>query len=305
MSGIVLVTGASGHLGANLTRRLLRDGYDVRVLLSEREGHAALDGLDVQRVQGDLNDAAMVARALDGCRYVFHTAAEAESDRDASATQTLLRAAGAKEMTRVVVTDPPDWAGGELATLAAHNDGLDALLVTSSSLAGPNDYRPSPLGGALVDFANGRAPGLPPGGLRLRAVEDVVDGHLRAMARGRSGARYVLPIEHFERDAIFDLFEEVTGRARPWRVRSGRLNRLFKRIAGTPSEQVDRSAAEMAQRELGVRTTGLRAAVHAAYADFARRGLVPSREGTVGDGTRRRVFATAAAGAKARVARRA
>jgi len=54
--GTVLVTGASGHLGANLVRRLLRDGERVRVLLRSGSDNRGMDGLDVERAFGDLRE---------------------------------------------------------------------------------------------------------------------------------------------------------------------------------------------------------------------------------------------------------
>ena len=41
---MILITGSSGHLGANLVRRLLDDGHDVRVLLRKGSNNAAVDG---------------------------------------------------------------------------------------------------------------------------------------------------------------------------------------------------------------------------------------------------------------------
>jgi nucleoside-diphosphate-sugar epimerase len=75
MSGRVLVTGATGHLGANLLRRLLADGEAVRVLLQPGVGTQAVDGLDVERVEADLRDASAVERALRGCESAYHCAA--------------------------------------------------------------------------------------------------------------------------------------------------------------------------------------------------------------------------------------
>jgi nucleoside-diphosphate-sugar epimerase len=75
MKGRVLVTGATGHLGANLVRRLLNDGESVRVLLQPGASTAAVEGLDVERVQGDLRDGDAIARAVQGTNRVFHTAA--------------------------------------------------------------------------------------------------------------------------------------------------------------------------------------------------------------------------------------
>src|SRR5881394_862547 len=75
MNGRILVTGATGHLGANLVRRLLSEGESVRVVLRPGKPTGAVDGLDVERVNGDLRDFAAVERAVAGCDRVYHAAA--------------------------------------------------------------------------------------------------------------------------------------------------------------------------------------------------------------------------------------
>ena len=72
----ILVTGASGHLGANLVRRLLDYGLSVRVLLLEGDNNAAVDGLDVEIVYGDLRDLPRIKTAVKGCDRIYHCAAK-------------------------------------------------------------------------------------------------------------------------------------------------------------------------------------------------------------------------------------
>jgi len=50
----VVVTGASGHIGNNLVRELLRCGCKVRALIHNNE--RSLEGLDIERVHGDVRD---------------------------------------------------------------------------------------------------------------------------------------------------------------------------------------------------------------------------------------------------------
>ena len=69
----VLVTGASGFLGWHVARLLLERGYAVRCLV--RAGSRIAE-LDVERVTGDLRDAASLDRAVAGCGLVFHVAAD-------------------------------------------------------------------------------------------------------------------------------------------------------------------------------------------------------------------------------------
>ena len=70
-----LVTGASGHLGANLVRALLERGEKVRVLIRKESNNAAIDDLDVEHAYGDLRDEQSIIEAVKGCHYVYHLAA--------------------------------------------------------------------------------------------------------------------------------------------------------------------------------------------------------------------------------------
>src|SRR6185436_9059226 len=71
-----LLTGAGGHLGANLVRRLLADGERVRVLLWDSSEDSSVEGLDVEKVYGDLRDPEALRRAVTGVDRIFHTAAK-------------------------------------------------------------------------------------------------------------------------------------------------------------------------------------------------------------------------------------
>ncbi len=74
--GKTLVTGAAGHVGANLVRKLLADGVDVRVLVHPQHNNKGVEGLPVERMEGDLRDIDAVRRAVTGCTRVYHTGAK-------------------------------------------------------------------------------------------------------------------------------------------------------------------------------------------------------------------------------------
>lgn len=74
--GKTLVTGAGGHVGANLVRALLAEGVDVRVLVHPQHDNRGVDGLPVERVEGDLRDEQAVLRAVEGCVRVYHAGAK-------------------------------------------------------------------------------------------------------------------------------------------------------------------------------------------------------------------------------------
>ncbi len=351
--GKVLVTGASGHLGANLVRRLLADGQDVRVILRRESNNAAVDGLDVERVYGDLRDLDFVGRAIKGCATAYHVAAHVSTleptpalertiwESNVLGTQHVLRAALHHGVERVVVTgsfsavgydlDDVQRPGNETMThypfggvlpygqtkalvelecWKAALEGLDVVVATSCAILGPNDHKPSRMGFTLVDFAHGKVPAYIPGGFDFVAAKDICEGHVLAMRRGRSGQKYVISSQFLAMDDIMDIFEEVTGRRRP-RIKLSPS--MMAGVAKVSSFVLDNFAPGVPQRftpgavrilrmqrhadiskaraELGYEPTSIRRAVHEAYADFARRGLVPVRAGMV-DPAEPRVEAT-------------
>lgn len=114
--GKVFVTGGSGHVGANLVRRLLDDGQEVRALVLPGTNNAALQGLDIETVEGDLRDAQRMREVIKGCSRVFHVAAKI-STLNASAgeqkelfeinvlgTRNVMRAALDNGVARAVLT---------------------------------------------------------------------------------------------------------------------------------------------------------------------------------------------------------
>src|SRR5262245_56435890 len=112
----LLVTGASGHLGANLVRRLLDEGTRVRVLARGNSDNSALDGLDVERVECDLRDLDATRAAVHGCQRIYHCAAKVSTgegprreiqeiyEANVLGTRHLLRAARERGVERVVVS---------------------------------------------------------------------------------------------------------------------------------------------------------------------------------------------------------
>ena len=174
-----LVTGATGLLGNNVTRRLLSRGDRLRVLTRSVSDPRPLAGLDVEIVHGDVRDKDSVARACRDMDLVIHAAAVVHIGWSDSAihravnfegTRSVGRAAlrcGAR-MIHVSTTDtvgvgtfdkPSDedtpYGGNppcpySLTKLAGEeviqelvSEGLDAVIVNPSYLLGPNDWKPS------------------------------------------------------------------------------------------------------------------------------------------------------------------
>jgi dihydroflavonol-4-reductase len=239
----VFLTGASGFVGSHVLRELLGAGYSVRALIRTATLPTAAPPLPKSKhleiVIGDLRRTGEFARALKGCRYVVHAAALysfAPRDRpniaavNVAGTEGLMAAAHFAGIDRVVLTSSSATLGHHTGTYHASKLAQErvafagrvpvvALLPTAP--VGPGDWKPTPTGKLVLDFARGtikaKAPGH--GGMNLVAVEDVARAHVAALERGNAGERYVLGGENLSMDAIWQMLANVTGRPMPrWRV---------------------------------------------------------------------------------------
>lgn len=222
----VLLTGASGFIGARVASELRTAGAEVYGFCpAEPPAEAGV----AEWVNGDVRDAAAIASAIRGCETVIHTAAVYSYDRSAAqemvsvnvgGTRNVLDAAIQAGIRRMVMTSssatcgpvpgrpaneldsPPLWelrvpykrtkVASERAVLAAGAQ-IDVVCVNPTTVVGPGDTRPTPSGQMVRDLVAGRMRAYLKGaGINAVAVDDVARGHLLALERGRSGERYIL-----------------------------------------------------------------------------------------------------------------
>jgi len=252
----VLVTGATGFVGANVARLLVAEGHRVRVLARPASSLRALEGCTVEPVCGDIREADSVARAIQGCAQVFHVAADYRlwaKDPDeiyrnnVDGTRTVLESCAHASVDRVVYTSsvgtlglPRDGGPGTEATPVGLRDmigpykrskflaervaeeyatrGLPVVIVNPSNPIGPWEVRPTPTGQMILDYLLGRMFATLDTGLNLIHVGDVARGHLLAAQRGRVGEKYILGCQNLPLTEIFRVLECLTGIRAP-RVR--------------------------------------------------------------------------------------
>ena len=332
----VFLTGAAGHVGANLVRRLLDDGARVRVLLRREDNNEALEGLDVERVYGDLRDLNATSQAIAGCLGVYHTAALVSTidgddghrrdvfESNVIGTRNVLQAAREAEAGRVVVTGSLSAVGYDLDDPSAPSResmpfypmertmpyerskaivetecwhaaacGQEVVIATSCAVVGGNDFFPSRVGRTLCDFANGKLRAYVDGGFEFVAAQDLVQGHLLCMERGRSGEKYIFSTEFQTISELLDLFQEVSGVRRPRRqvplglmlvlaeISSPALSRFWPSYPQrfTPGairllRQRRHADTSKAKEELGFQPTTIRAAIEDAYAFHYQRNAI-------------------------------
>lgn len=222
------LTGASGHLGANVLRALVAAGHDVRAIV--REDARALEGLPVERVEADLFDPDSLRHAFRGRETVFHLAGRISiaGDRDGLVrrtnvlgTRNVAAASLAEGVRRLVhvssihaFADPGEGrvldesapsatgpshpaydrskAEGEREVLEAASRGLEVAILEPAATIGPHDFKPSRMGRVLCDLAARRVPALVGGGFAWVDSRDVASAAVAAASAGRPGGRYLL-----------------------------------------------------------------------------------------------------------------
>ena len=251
---LVAITGASGRLGNVLVRQLLARGQRVRVLCLPADGRAeSLAGLDVERVRGSVLDREAVEALVDGVDGVYHLAARIDLGPDHQGQTWAVNVRGTHAVVRACqrakvrlvhcsshaalrrhpISEPLDErrplaldepctyhrakAHAEQRVLAAVREGLDAVICSPATLIGPYDFEPSLFGGALIDLVSGKIPILLHVVSDYADARDVADGMISAMARGRTGERYLLSGEVLTMPELAAILERVSGCAMPRR----------------------------------------------------------------------------------------
>jgi dihydroflavonol-4-reductase len=246
-----IVTGASGHLGANVVRALI--GADATVRAVDVRPGAALAELDVEFVRGDVTAPATLERAFAGADFVLHLAARISiaGDPDGSVRRVNVDgvrnvaeaalAAGVRRMVhcsslhafdvgatrgpvrensrRATAPSLPAYdrskAAGEEELRRVIDRGLDAVIVNPSGMFGPVDPEPSRMGRVLLALFRGRIPIAVAGAFDWVDVRDVASALLTAAEHGRTGENYLIGGHRASVSELGRVAAQVAGRRAP------------------------------------------------------------------------------------------
>jgi dihydroflavonol-4-reductase len=225
---MIVVTGASGLVGANLVRALLADRERVRVIV-HRES-AAFQGLHVDQIRADLRDPDSLDVAFRHADLVYHLAGlitvSSSNWKDVERINTLgtrnvVEACLKNKVNRLIhfssievlqqkpfntpvdenrpLVNPKDAppyarskAAAEMEVQSGIHRGLFAIFIRPTAIIGPFDFKPSLLGQAIIKLASGRMPFLVTGGFDWVDVRDVVSGAIRAARKASCGRSYII-----------------------------------------------------------------------------------------------------------------
>lgn len=249
----LLVTGANGFLGHVTTRLGLHRGHQVRVMVRKSSDTTRIDGLPIERAEGDIRDVDSMIRAMEGVEAVIHLAGISDWLEIQSAemrasivggTENVVRAALAAGKPRLVYAssisainatpgptlqneetpcqldlDDPAFVfvrtkrEAEQVCLDAVKQGLPAILTNPPETFGPNDT-------GLITSRNlinsyGQKPVLVcDGGVCVGYSEDVANALVAAAEKGRPGERYIFGGENVTVRAIAEMIFTILGEPR-------------------------------------------------------------------------------------------
>ena len=247
---MVVVTGATGHIGNNLVPLLLERGHAVRALVHSNRGR--LNDQQVDVVMGDVRDRASLDRAFEGAEVVLHLAAKISIVGDPDGSVNAINVDGARNVAeaaldagvrRLVHTSSchafdingapanadgtadetcgrpgpghPAYdiskAAGEAEVRKVIERGLDAVIVNPSGVIGPNDPEPSRMGHTFLWLASGTMPSMIDGGFDFVDVRDVCSGILGALEHGKTGENYLLSGHHNTVGQLAEHVQALTG----------------------------------------------------------------------------------------------
>ncbi len=247
---IVAVTGASGHVGANIVRELISQGYEVRALVHTSQ--KALEGLDVELSVGSVLDHESLLSAFTGVDYVIHTAGyisirSDEWDRlyevNVRGTRNVLNACLQRGVKRLIhissiealnrnaylrpvdETFPPAIGADQspYAQSKAYADewvhkaggkGLDFVILYPTSVVGPFDFKLGKSSQAIMDICKGRLPILVHGSADWVDARDVAKAAVAALNAGNSGEGYLLSGQQISLAQWVETIETITGNHR-------------------------------------------------------------------------------------------
>ena len=244
-----LVTGANGFLGSWLCRRLITDGHHVTALVRKKSDLSELEGIPLSYEYGDVTDLNSLNEAFKNKDAVFHLAgviAYKKSDRplmdkvNIQGTANVITAIKTQKVPQllhlssvvaigssfepVILNENSPYtisnlnlgyfetkkSAEELVLKAVQEGHINAVCVNPSTIYGPGDAKKGSRKTQLK-VARGEFPFYTSGGVNVVPVENVVDGIVKALNKGRNGERYILASDNLTIKKLFETIADCAG----------------------------------------------------------------------------------------------
>ena len=224
-----LITGGSGHVGANLVRELTKKNFKIKCIDFDRD-HRAFEGYDVELIKGNIANIESIDAAFKDVDVVFHTAALislVRKDKDIIRSVNVVGTKNVCELSlkhnvkklihfssvdafvrepldkalledRPLVTDPNavpydlSKADAQRIVYDYCEKGLDASIIHPSGIFGPNDFKPSLFGQEFINIANGKRSYTVNVGYDYVDVRDLCTTAINCVEKGESKQNYIV-----------------------------------------------------------------------------------------------------------------
>ncbi|MBI9049415.1 MAG: NAD-dependent epimerase/dehydratase family protein [Anaerolineaceae bacterium] len=258
----VFITGATGFIGGHVAKKLLEQGYQVVALVRNPHKAVELDALGAQLVIGDIRDKESMRKGMQGADQVYHIAAWYKVGSKDRATAEAINIQGTRnvmelikelEIPRCVYTstiavhsntyghvvdetyrfkgkhlsiyDETKWKAHYNVVEPMVKEGLPVITVMPGVVYGPGDT--SAIGETFLSYLNGKLPIVPRGtAYNWSHVDDIAEGHLLAMEKGKTGECYHLTGPAYYMEPVLKMAEEITGVPAPKLIVHGGLLKL-------------------------------------------------------------------------------
>ena len=247
----IFVSGATGYIGSRLSLKLAGEGHTVHALYRSLDKTRIINHRNIRLFKGDIMDEGSLDRALVECEAVYHTAAFTRVwMRDAGkiyrlnieGTINVLRASLRAGIKKIVVTSTAGVLGSstngsinedsvtgsffidyetskfilEKILILFSGKAMDITIVNPTRVYGPGPLTESNGVTRMIDrYCRGKWHYVPGDGMSTGNyvfVDDVVEGHILAMEKGRSGERYILGGENVSYRLFFERLSDISGR---------------------------------------------------------------------------------------------
>ena len=246
---MIVITGAAGHLGNVLVRKLVNQNKKVRALIFPGEDTTSLRGLEIEKVNGDVCVPDSLRKAFEGAGIVYHCAGVISilpgqkkqlHQVNVLGTRNVVDICLEKKVKRLVYTssihalsepaagivfdesrevNPENLLGeyskskalGTLEVIKGIKKGLDAVILFPSGIIGPYDFRGSEMGKLIIDFVKGKVKAYVGGAYDFVDVRDVAEGLILACEKGKKGECYILSGQQVSVWQLLKLLEEISG----------------------------------------------------------------------------------------------
>lgn len=272
MNELYLITGAAGHLGTAIVRRLLELKKNARVLVLPNEKNIPEGSMEIY--YGDVRNRDSLAAFFDNpekkelivihCAGIVSIATKYQQqvyDVNVSGTRNIVDLSQQHQVKKIVYVssvhaipekekseiiyevsefNPDDVVGLYAKTkseatsyvLEATQNGLNASVVHPSGIAGPYNLGRGHVTALVIDYYKGRLTSGVDGGYDFVDVRDVADGIIACVEKGKSGECYILSNKYFSIKEILHILHEITGKKEINRV----LPLWFLKIIASPAE---------------------------------------------------------------------